>query len=242
MLNPIQKQHGVTLVELMIASSIGLIAIAAILTVYTATAQHASHQLRSAHLKQQLHAMLHLMANDIQRAGYWHFDATTQPPADNPFNSGDNRLRTGTYLEELSDSCLLFAYDLDRDGHVGIGQCRNQICLQDTDNDNVEQFGFRLREISIQSRYAGDSVGCESGYWQTLNDADIEVLLLQFRLLEHCSNLLSPEEPCADRSAGITQRAVSITLSGQLINQADSRIDLERWVVLRNDILEASMQ
>ena len=68
------KQHslqgGMTLIELMIASVIALIALSSVITVYSATANHSSQQLQQAHLHQQLHGLLHLINNDLKRASY----------------------------------------------------------------------------------------------------------------------------------------------------------------------------
>ena len=128
MLESILRQRGVTLVELMIASAIGLIAIAAILTVYAATVRHSKEQLEAAHLHHQLFGLLHLISTDIHRAGYWHFDTSTQAASNNPFVTGENSLRSQAYPDENDNSCILFAYDLDKDGRVGIGQCDDEPC------------------------------------------------------------------------------------------------------------------
>jgi prepilin-type N-terminal cleavage/methylation domain-containing protein len=110
MLDSTLRQRGVTLVELMIASAIGLIAIAAILTVYAATVRHSSEQLEAAHLHLQLFGLLHLISTDIRRAGYWQFDTSTQTASDNPFMAGENRMRSQAYPDESDNSCILFAY------------------------------------------------------------------------------------------------------------------------------------
>ncbi|VAW75062.1 hypothetical protein MNBD_GAMMA13-1030, partial [hydrothermal vent metagenome] len=183
-------QRGITLVELMLATTLGLIAVAAVLSVYAASVHHGSAQLATAHLHQQLFGLLHLMSTDIRRAGYRQFDVATETVAGNPFVQGENHLRSQAFPDEDDDSCILFAYDLDKDGRVGVGRCDSDTCADNSDTDNVEQFGFRLRNLTIQSRFAGDSSACDSGYWQTLTDTDIEITTLRFRLLEDCTHLL----------------------------------------------------
>ena len=237
MLDNAPRQRGTTLVELMIASAIGLIAIAAVVTVYAATVRHSKDQLETAHLHHQLFGLLHLISTDIRRAGYWHFSASSQSPGDNPFTAGDNRLRSQAYPDERDNSCILLAYDLDKDGRVGLGQCSSNPCPDGTDKDNVEQFGFRLRNLSTQSRYGGNGVSCDSGYWQTLNDADIAITALSFDILERCTDLVDPDAPCTDDSARLIQRAVSIELNGQLVNKPETEARLSRWIVVRNDIV-----
>lgn len=231
------RQRGVTLVELMIASAIGLIAIAAILTVYAATVRHSNEQLGTAHLHHQLFGLLHLISTDIQRAGYWHFDTSKQAAGDNPFVTGKNSLRSHAYPDENNNSCILFAYDLDKDGRVGIGQCDNARCPDSADADNVKQFGFRLRNLSVQSRYGGNDAACDSGYWQTLNGADIEITNLRFDILENCTDLLNPTSACTDDRPRLIVRAVFVDLAGQLADQPETAVQLNRWIIVRNDLL-----
>lgn len=234
-------QRGVTLVELMIAGVIALIALSAILSVYNATARHSKLLLQSAHLQQQVRGMLQLIGRDLRRAGYWRFDPARQSASDNPFQQGENLVRPGAYPDESPDSCILLAYDLDDDGQVGIGRCHNA-CPPATDDDNVEQFGFRLHGGSVQSRYGGDSLGCDAGYWQALNDPDIEVTRLHFDLHRHCLNLADSEQPCAEDGPQLVQRIIGITVDARLRARPDSSISLVHWVSLRNDQLVAGSQ
>jgi prepilin peptidase dependent protein B len=223
----------------MIASVIALIALSAVLSVYSATAHHSKLQLQSAHLHQQMRGILQLIDRDLRRAGYWQFEPATQFISDNPFQQGQNLVRSGNYPDESPDSCILLAYDLDKDGLVGVGQCSNRSCPEATDDDNVEQFGFRLRNGSVQSRYGGKTLNCGSGYWQTLNDPDIEITRLRFSLHRHCINLADTDQTCDDTTPQLVQRAISINLDAHLRNQPDTSASLIRWVMLRNDQLRA---
>jgi prepilin peptidase dependent protein B len=238
MLTQHRRQQGVTLVELLVASAISLIALATVLTTYAATARHSTLQLQSAHLHQQLYGIVHLISRDLRRAGYWHFDAAVLSPAANPFQQGGNRLRTAALAGESANSCILLAYDLDHDGKVGVGQCVHGHCAASTDADNVEQFGFRLRQQTLQARYGGSTLACDTGYWQAVNDPDIEITRLQFELHEHCINLAHDTRPCKGGDASLQQRVVSIDIGARLRNQPDSAIRLQRQVAVRNDRLQ----
>ena len=227
-------QRGVTLVELMIACLIALIALSAVLTVYSAGAKHSAQLLQQSHLHQQLHGLMQLISRDLARAGYWHFDPTLQAPGDNPFQNLMNQLRIQAYKGESPDSCILFSYDLDQDGLVGVGVCNDTDCADETDNDNVEQFGFRLRGARVQSRYGGSGLECDSGYWQTLNDPVVEVNRLKFTQHSSCQNLLETERECTAESPRLIQRAVEIRLSGQLRKNPDVNSTIAQWVRIRN--------
>ncbi|MFQ5642399.1 MAG: prepilin-type N-terminal cleavage/methylation domain-containing protein [Thiogranum sp.] len=237
MLKPCESQRGITLVELMIASVIALIALSAVLTIYSATAYHSSQQLQQAYLHQQLQGLMHLISSDLKRAGYRAFSPDLLAPSDNPFQNPANQVHTGSYDGESPDSCILFAYDLDQDGLLGVGDCDNPGCAELSDGDNVEQFGFRLRDTGIQSRFGGTGFDCASGYWQTINDPGIEITQLHFRQVSQCLNLLESDSDCASGSPQLVQGGVEIRIGGRLGNQPDTGITLTHWVRLRNDLL-----
>ncbi|GMQ88273.1 MAG: hypothetical protein BMS9Abin08_1509 [Gammaproteobacteria bacterium] len=237
MLNHHNLQQGMTLVELMIAGVIAMIALSSVLTVYSATATHSSQQLQQAHLHQQLRGMIHLIGNDLKRTGYWSFSPNLLAPSGNPFQTPANRVRIQSYTGQSPDSCILFSYDLDQDGLVGIGRCDGSGCTNQTDDDNVEQFGYRLRDVRIQSRYGGSGFDCESGNWQTVNDPDIEITQLRFAQQSQCLNLIDSNRDCTPESSQLIQGGIKIQLDGQISNKPDTAITLTHWVRIRNDLL-----
>lgn len=233
-------QRGVTLIELMIATAIALFALSMVLTVYLGSARHSSLHLQRAHLHQQLHGVLNLMTADLKRAGYWWFDPRRRSPADNPFQQPDGGLRVMRDKGESPNSCVLYAYDLDSDGRVGVGKCRGR-CESDEDSDNVEQFGFRLRAGSVQARYGGTQFGCSSGYWQALNDPQIEITRLYFEPHFDCRNLLDPTTDCSAQVPRMTRRALDIELAGRLRNDPAISLSLDATVALANELIEGAV-
>lgn len=238
-MTPPRRLLGVTLIELMIATAISLTALAAVVTIYSATARHSTLQLQSAHLHQQLYGIVHLIGRDLRRAGYRAFDPQQEAPAANPFQLGENRLRTAALAGESADSCILLAYDRDRDGKVGVGKCHGH-CAALNDTDNVEQFGFRLRRQSVQARYGGTSLACDSGYWQTVNDPDVEITALAFTLHEHCINLADATRPCDADGAQLLQAVVDLHIGARLRNHPDTDLDLVQRIAVRNGLLRGA--
>jgi prepilin peptidase dependent protein B len=232
----LHRQRGVTLIELMTATVIALTALAAVVTVYSATAHHSALQLQSAHLHQQVYGIVHLVGRDLRRAGFRAFDPQQEAPSANPFQQGENRLRTAALAGESADSCILLAYDLDRDGKVGVGKCHGH-CAAPADADNVEQFGFRLHRQSVQARYGGTSLACDSGYWQAVNDPDVEITALSFTLHEHCVNLADATRPCTDDGAQLLQAVVDMSIGARLRNHPGTAVDLVQRIAVRNGLL-----
>lgn len=235
----LHKQRGTSLVELMVAMAMGLIAISAVISVYSSTAQHTMQYLKQAHVRQQLHSLLHVLVRDLKRTGFHAFNPLLRSPAANPFQNNGNQLQSGAYKNEAEHSCALFSYDLDQDGRLGIGSCPNKICPENHDSDNVEQFGFRLQNGRAQSRYAGNRLDCSSGYWQSITDNDIAITTLKFSIHTTCMNLEKPDQPCNSQQLMLIAQAVEIDLSGQLKNQDDTRINLHQWIQLRNQKIQS---
>lgn len=221
----------------MIAGVIALIALSAVLTVYSASARQSTELLQQAHLHQQIHALMHLISHDLKRAGYWSFNPAVRPPSDNPFHNSTNRIRVHAHSSASADSCILFSYDLDQDGLVGVGDCTNTDCLEGTDEDNVEQFGFRLHGTRLQSRYGGSTLDCGSGYWQTVNDPALEITQLEFVRHSRCLNLLETDRECTLDAPHLIQQAVEIRLGGQLRHKPHTETSISQWLRVRNDQL-----
>lgn len=238
MLNAARAQAGLTLVELMIAGLIALIALSALLSVYATTARHSLLQLESMHLHQQLHTLLDVLARDLRRAGYRAFHPLQHAPAHNPFQNRLNRLRTGALGQEPNDSCVLFAYDLDKDALVGVGRaCNARGCAVGSDADNVEQLGYRLNRQRLQSRYGGTTFGCDSGHWQTLNDPGIDITALRFELHRHCTNLADQHANCQPALPALYRRSLRIEISAEIHNKPQTRTQLGTWLRIPNDRL-----
>lgn len=237
MLNLFAQQRGTTLVELMIATTISLMALASILTVYISTASHSTRQLQQAHLHQQAQAIMQLISSDLKRSGYWEFDPALAFAGNNPFQSSAQKIRVAAYPRERARSCILYSYDLDRDGLVGVGQCNNSTCPAGFDQDNVEQHGFRLRSGRVQSRLGGRSFNCGNGYWQSISDADIEITRLAFSLSNNCTNLEPPSTACTNSSDNLLQHAVEISLHARIASHPASTLVLKQLVRIRNNQL-----
>jgi type IV pilus assembly protein PilW len=161
-----KKQDGYSLIEIMIALLLGLIILAATLTIYITTIRGSSDLVKSARLNHDLDSSLALMINDIRRAGYWGGAIVGSDSRANPFT------QAATDLQFPLTDCVLYTYDADADGTV------------DTD----EYYGFRLSGGNIQMR--SSNIDCAANGWNTLNISEgteqIEVTLLTFTKAFKC--------------------------------------------------------
>lgn len=160
----IVRQQGMGLVELMIASALGVFLLLGITSMYIGTITTNADLLMTERLEQELHAAMDLMHRDLHRAGSDGRPSRVYSGQSNPFTLGS----TSAYPGEAANSCITFSYDLDQDGNL------------DT-SGNDERFGFRLRSNKVEMRQGG--LACTASGWETITDEGMtRVTALQFEV------------------------------------------------------------
>jgi prepilin peptidase dependent protein B len=235
-----KKQTGFTLIEIMIALLIGLIIVAATITIYITTIRGSSDIVRSARLNHDLDSALALMVNDIRRAGYWAGAMVGSDSRDNPFTEPGT-----TDLQIPSASCVLYTYDANASG-------ANTLNDSTDDVDANEYYGFRLSGGNIQMR--STNIDCDEGGWETLNVSDggeqVDITNLAFTESFKCLRKRlgvanqSYDTTCAAAfTAGsivaddrvIETREISIALAGRVDGDHAVTKNLAGRVKIRND-------
>ena len=140
------RQKGMTLIELMISIVLGLLVLAAATTMTVNSIVTNGSTLTSARLNQDLGSVAQVLVNEIRRAGY----------SGGVFDYLDNE-----DINIVSNSCILYAYDADKDGSL----------------ETTEKFGFKLVGSEIQMRTdcaAGAcATSCAAGTWVALTDNSV---------------------------------------------------------------------
>lgn len=231
-----KKQSGITLIEIMIALLLGLIIIAATITIYITTLRGSSDTLRSARLNHDLESVMSLMINDIRRAGYWGGAIAGADSRNNPFTTGT------TNIQIPSAGCILYTYDANGDSAV----------------DSNEYYGFKLEGTNIRMRKTGATTAdCTNGTWETMNidsgnsrseKVEIDTLTFDFddaSAPSKCKNVTTVEsenKSCATTTIALNSgddivetRQVTITLEGHITGETDVRKNLKSTVKVRND-------
>ncbi|MFP4280741.1 MAG: prepilin-type N-terminal cleavage/methylation domain-containing protein [Halochromatium sp.] len=144
------RQSGLSLVEVMIGLTVGLLIMLSALTLYTVNLRYAVDLLGAARLNAELRAAMDMMVTDIRRAGFGG-QAFTEPHFSD--------------LELYEDgSCLVFTYDANQDG----------VLRQKADDasGSYELFGFKVDDHLLKVRQGGgDLSACNSGgQWHGLTD------------------------------------------------------------------------
>lgn len=262
-----EAQRGVTLVELLIGMAVGIIVVGGAVGIYVSTVQGSSITLKSSKLNQETSALLHVMVNDIRRAGFWGNVDPSSLNA-NPFNVQgatalvvrDDMANDAVQAATGQGSCITYAYDATYlPGNVAG-------TLESTD-----LFGFRLNGTVVQMRSLGvvdgaDCVGgtctsCTNGTWENVTDPNlIEITTLNFDLSgSQCLNGAEPngidddadgtvddddEFDCyvdvpaaASNDATAETRELLITVVGRLVQDTSTQIQASQSVKIRNDLV-----
>lgn len=236
-----KAQKGVTLIELLIGSALGLLILSALLGLYGTMVHSSGEGLRATQLQQQLRAVLGILQQDLRRAGYYGVapDTAALPRLRaNPFTDADdpnkavterNDIRLGQYPGESADSCILYSYDLDGDGNLT------------SSGTGMERFGFRMRAGQLQMRAGGTAFDCARGSWQAVTDGNVEITQLHFQLDSTPLHPQQGENACTGGEPCLYIRSVRIQLSGRLRADHRVRMTLHDRVRVRNDRYLASL-
>ena len=228
-------QHGFSLTDLLLGSTIGLMVLTGGISIYGNLVTSASTNLSQAHLNAELRATLDIISRNLRRAGYWSGKPGIDGVLNNPFLLGDNNLKLGMVSGEAADSCITFAYDRNKDKLVGVGS--KGIKTPSANSINVEQIGYRIHKGAIESRMSGAHLGCNNGRWQDLTSSTTLINSLQFTLHQHTSNLSSVGEACSAGDFCQTNRLVDIHLSGHIKDRTHTLRTMKSSVQIRNDHL-----
>ncbi|MFN2308481.1 MAG: hypothetical protein ABR553_01920 [Gammaproteobacteria bacterium] len=232
------KQAGFSLTELMIGSTVGLLVIASALHLYALNVRATADTLRASRLNQELRATLELLRGDLRRAGYWAGEPGDTRPLDNPFLAAGGDLASGQVDGEPDHSCILYSYDVNGDGQVGVGPGGTAAAHATT--ANLEQFGFRLRNAQVQMRNGGTPFSCTGGSWQAVSEPDTAVTQLRFTLRNDCLRLPDTTQPCEAGAPALLRRQVRITLDAHSRSDPAITQQLATTVTIANDKLLAA--
>lgn len=216
---PRWRLRGVTLVELMIGMTLGLIVTVGTLGLLSGQLRSNRELLTSARLNSELRATMDTMVRDVRRAGYWGgaergtwFQRNPTPVA-NPFD--EVTVGTGT---------ITYRYDANADGVL----------------QNGETFRLELDAdagvVELHTQGSDDPV--------PLNDPEVtEVTGLAFELVERETSvtcLHGGAGPVALTPPVLTVRELRITLDARLREDTAVTRSLTERVRLRNDLVAGS--
>ena len=223
------QQRGYTLVELMISLTISMVIVLGGVNLYLSVIDTSLTLHESNLLTEEMRAVSEVLVSDVRRAGYWGWDPVTGPGDvwSNPFTAGSNDLSVSAAAGEAANSCILYTYDLDKDGLV----------------DAAENYGFRLLSNTVQA-YTSGAFSCTGGTWTNLTSPELSVTTLTFGLNETCLDVTAEAvEACPCNTGDICQhvRNIDLTLAAELAAEPQVSESLNESIRVRNDKFVASV-
>jgi type IV pilus assembly protein PilW len=184
-----KQQAGVTLVELMIGLLVGLIVVAAGISVFTTSIKGQSDNIKLSRLNQDMRTMMDIMVRDIRRAGFVTSDPAANLTAlrNNPFF--DNTASGATTDIAIHDggACIVYSYNRDDDAN-------NDGVTDEIPSavDSNERLGFRLSDGELDMRLSGaTNENCTDGTWQTITEPEVAITALTFTPTSTTLNITS---------------------------------------------------
>ena len=261
------RQSGVTFIEILVGMAVGIIVIGGAVAIYASSVRSGNEALLASKLNQELGALMHVMTNDIRRAGFWG-TALGSRADENPFNMPgatalvvrDDMANDALQAATGQGSCITYAYDAT---YVG-GNVPGAV-------EATDLFGFRLNGTTVEMRQTGAVDGaacvggtclsCSNGVWLEVTDPDIvEITELTFDLSRsQCLNASEPNEeddngdgtidedaeqdcyvtlpPVGSQEVTMETREVQISLTGRLASDNSVQATVTQSVGVRNHVL-----
>lgn len=210
------RQHGVSLIELMVSVGLGLVLLLGMTSFLTTSLKSNTSTMKAARLDQELRAILLLISRDVRRAGYWGNASSGVGVGAAAYSNPFGTVNTATA------GCILYSYDRNGDGSQG----------------SDEKYGVLLSSGTVMLRSGGTSYNCTPGAnnsWEALSDSNVtSVTTLTFSLAS------TPYYQSGSSGPNVLSRTVTITLAGQLKSDSSVRQTLSETVKLENDLFQAS--
>lgn len=218
-------QRGMSLVELLIASAIGLFLMAGLTDFLGRSLTQSGRNFQDARLTQDLNTAMDLMMRDLRRAGYSGTAqgvTTAAGAAANAFTQAVVAANDGG-ISLATAGCALYSYDLSAS--------QNGIL------DTAENLGFRLHGGAVQAGTSATT--CTAGNWQPVTDPALsEITGLSFHYLNAAGDVSSPQQPFSAATFDnwvVCIRLIRITLTGRLVGNPNVTRTVTQSVRVRND-------
>lgn len=241
-------QSGVSLVELMIGSAVGLIVIAAVLATYAVIARSGSETMASAKLNAELRAAMDMMVRDIRRAGSWTATLASRKEGANPFTQ-----RTGPLITDVNIFDSGKVIEISYNGSF-LGSANGTVFGYRKDGDAIKTLQCNIN--SSQPGVCNTGAIVANGWEKLTDDNNVVIDSLIFGTTgSRCINstdsgntwlapAASTDPACDPTTTGydatsndrlLEKRQIRVRLAGKLKRQEEFILVLEESVLLAND-------
>jgi len=204
------KNKGLTLIEMMIALVIGLLVVGTVMTIFVTNVRSFRDNVAMSKLNQELRGVMTFISDEVKRTGY------SADPENSDFMQ--------EFILRTQAGCLRYSYDED---HLG---------TRNTTGD-VEGFGFRLDAVDNTIEWARNLAPTDNcpntANWAAITDPDIATITA-FDITNYDDSAL-PIVPFTAGNVEIYQLKVSITGQTNLSNNDVASRTITEVIRVRND-------
>lgn len=209
MMSAARRQQGLTLIEMLIASVLGLFVTAVIITVFSTNVRTNNENLKMVRLNQELRAVMNFMTDELRRHGYSADPTNTAFMDDFSYDSASN--------------CLRYAYDENSDGTL----------------TNSERHAFQLNGGVISWRTSVTTDDCSDGSPEAVTITDIaQINTMQIDLSGSANSNGASGITAVTTTFGLSVYDLAITLVGQVQlphTSSPARRTVQETIRLRNE-------
>lgn len=216
-----RRQRGLSVLELMIGVTVGMIVVSGALSLFVRNLNGSRLLVNETRLNQDLRSAMDLVTRDLRRAGYWGnaiqgtiAQGATSATSQNPYS--------GVNTASASEVSYEFSRDATEDNALGV----------------AEQFGFRLSGGALQ-------MNAGSGGWSDITDTR-SITITNFQITPTTTSLPLGHLCAKTCTVGtpncptVTVRSFNVLVQGQSVSDSNVLRDLRSTVRVRNDQLAGS--
>lgn len=222
-MHKIVKQQGLTLIELLIALSLGLFLIAVFLSFFSLSNNQSVNQSKEIQANTKLERVMTTIAEGIRRAGYWK-DADQnvgQGTNNNPFIATNTNISVNN-----QNNCILYSYDLDQDGTLPALGAPN----------GDDRFGVRLINGQLQVRPQSlTTFSCNDPETSWINLTELNEIKIDDFKIDLVTEKKVIETDGWSTPPELEKRVVKIYLKASNFNDDEVIMDTNLVVLVRND-------
>lgn len=222
MLTPVRHQHGISLTELMVSLSIGVLLMLGLTTFMSGTTASNASAIKTIQFNQELRATMTLMVRDIRRAGYWG-SPTYATGALSGVGYGTGYSNPFVSVNTGTTGCILYRYDKNNNSTLDAG----------------EYFGFQLNGTGIDMLNGGtnsSTCGGTDGWTPLINTKNLKITNLVFSETDSAPIYTNG----TSSGPNIKVRYVTITLTAQSATDSKIQQTLQETIRLGNDLFSPS--
>jgi prepilin peptidase dependent protein B len=223
MLKSAAGQRGLSLTELMVSLSIGVLLMLGLTTFMSGTLVNNTSSVKTIQFNQEMRAAMTLMVRDLRRSGYWGSTSYTTG-ALSGVGYGSTYSNPFSNVDTSTANCILYRYDKNSNSTL----------------DDGEYFGFKLSGTGIQMLNSGtSSSACNgtSGWTALTNTSNLNITGLTFEKTD--SNPVYTTYGAAT-GPNIKVRYVTITLTAQCATDSNIQQTLKETIRIGNDLFSQS--